>query len=297
MRHLSSKIVLVVAAIAAAVTPVASQTPPVQKPSFEVASVKPNKSGVFTGTTIGARGSTFSGLNVTLRMLLQFAYQPEDGSPLLKDRVIGGPGWMDSDHFDVQAKLDQDARSIPREQIRLMLQSLLEDRFQLKVHWETRDLPVYVLTVAKGGPKLKQSEDQTPPTPVTTPPRPPQRPGEAPVLPRGVFSVMTASGGAMALTGTATPFSNIVNFLQVRVGRRIFDKTDLKGLFDIRLQFADELSAPPAVVPTTGEPAPLSEPSALSLAAALDELGLKLESAKAPLEVLVIDSVQKPSEN
>jgi uncharacterized protein (TIGR03435 family) len=110
----------------------AAQTPPAQKPSFEVASVKPNKSAVFAGTTIGARGDRFDGTNVTLSMLLQFAYQPQDGSPLMRDRIIGVPNWIDADHFDVQAKLEEDARSIPMERIRLMLQSLLEDRFQLK---------------------------------------------------------------------------------------------------------------------------------------------------------------------
>jgi uncharacterized protein (TIGR03435 family) len=294
MRYASDKLVSVVAAIAVAAIAAAAQAPPAHKPQFEVASVKPNKSGNLSGGGLRPQGDRFVATNVTLRMLLQFAYRPQDGTPMLNDRLVGGPAWMDSDHFDVQAKLEQDARAIPQEQIRLMLQSLLEDRFQVKAHWETRDLPVYILTIGKGGPKLKLSEDQTPPAPVTT--RPPQRPGEAPVLPRGVFSVMPAPSGMM-ITGTAIPFSNIIGFIQVRVGRRIFDKTDLKGLYDIRLQFADSLSAPPAAVSTTGEPTPLPEPSAPPLAVALDELGLKLDSTKMPLEVLVIDSVQKPSEN
>lgn len=97
-------------------------------------------------------------------MLVEFAYQPGDGT-LLHYRLIGGPNWIDIDRFDVLAKLDGDARSMPHEQIQQMAQSLLEDRFQLHVHREVRDLPLYNLVVAKSGLKMKLSDSQTPPNP------------------------------------------------------------------------------------------------------------------------------------
>jgi uncharacterized protein (TIGR03435 family) len=293
MRHLSRKVVLVVTAAAVAVMPLASQTPPAQKRSFEVTSVKQSRQDA-RGGGFNMRGDRFVATNTTVKALLQFAYF-RPNNPLLNYQIVGSPNWIGTDRFDIEAKAEINDQQIPTEQVRSMLQSLLEDRFQLKARYETRDLPVYILTVGRDGPRLKLSEDQTPPAPVTGP-GPPQRPGEAPVLPRGVFSVMPRPSG-MALTGTAIPFSNIVAFLQARVQQRIFDKTELKGLFDIRLEFADALSANSAAMSSTGGPTPPQEPSPPSLAVALDDLGLKLESAKAPLEVLVIDSVQKPSGN
>jgi uncharacterized protein (TIGR03435 family) len=296
MRHLSRMVVLFIAAVAVA----AAAQAPAQKPSFEAASVKPNKSAAFTGTTIGAKGSTFSGVNVTPRMLLQYAYQPENGSPLLNDRIIGAPAWMDSDRFDVQAKLAEDARNIPQQQIRLMLQSLLEDRFQLKSRWETRELPVYNLTVTKGGPKLKLSDDQTPPD--TT--------GKAVLtfdpsvsLARGAIrqiAMPSAGGILMTITGSATPVEALVNLLHGYAGRMVIDKTDLTGLFDIRLQFALEMRPQsPGGAATTNITPPLpSDPLGPTIFTALQEqLGLRLQSARGSVEVLVLDSVQKPSEN
>src|SRR5439155_7999380 len=247
-----------------------------------VASVKRSKAEA-RGGGMNMRGDRFVATNATLKTLVQFAYF-RPNNPLLNYQIVGGPNWIETDRFDIEAKAESNNEQLPAEQVRSMLQSLLEDRFQMKARYETRDLPVYVLTVAKGCPKLKLSEDQTPSAPVTGP-RQPQRPGEAPVLPRGVFSVMPGPSG-MTLTGTAVPLPNIIAFLQARVEQRIFDKTELKGLFDIRLEFADTLSANAPTVSTTG-PTPPQEPSAPSLAAALEELGLKLESAKAPLEVLV----------
>jgi len=235
-------------------------------------------------------------------MLLQFAYRPDDGSPLLRDRIVGGPNWIDSDHFDVEAKLEADARSFQQEQVQVMLQSLLEERFQLKAHHETRELAVYNLTTAQGGHRMKLSEDQTPPDmtgkPVMTFDR-------SVPLARGATKqlAMPSPGGILlTITGNAIPVATLVNLLHAYAGRMVVDRTDLTGLFDIRLQFAfDTLSAGPAAAPPpAGQISPplASDPPGPSLFTAIQEqLGLKLESAKGPVEVLVIDSVQKPLEN
>src|SRR6516165_6243566 len=129
---------------AIAAMPAASQTP-AQKQQFEVASIKVNTSATARSTMGG--GARFLATSMTLRALMQFAYARE-ALLLSSDQIIGGPGWIDADHFDVEAKPEGSAQ-IPGEQTRLMVQSLLEDRFQLKVHREIRQLPVYKIIVAK----------------------------------------------------------------------------------------------------------------------------------------------------
>src|SRR5207249_420833 len=222
--------------------------------------------------------------------------------------------------------------ALSQDQMQLMLQSLLEDRFQLKVHSEKREVPTYNLVVAKNGPKMKLSEDQSRPIPQGTPPPPPCTPPSATdatagqrgipppfdprgPTPRGVTRMSGSPSGGMTMTATAVPISTLVNMLQGWAGRPIIDKTDLKGLFDFKLQFSPEglpnLPTPFGPIPgpgpgpgggpagnagPTAPPALASDP-APSLFTAIQELGLKLESTKGPVEVLVIDSVQKPTEN
>ncbi len=252
-----------------------------QKPGFEAASIKPNISGQ-DGGSVGPRGDRLVATNVPLKALLNFAYAPATGV-LLNSQIVNAPDWAGTDRFDVEAKLDGDARSVPIAQMRLALQSLLEDRFQLKAHRENRVLPVYNLVLIKGGPPL--SADQTPP----------DRgngfiqfasPGEqlAP-LPRGAMRIVTGNS-ATKLLGAAIPVSKLLSLLQGQSDRIVFDKTGFTALFDIDLEFS-----PPAAI---SQP---SESSAPSLFTAIQDIGMKLESARAPVEVLVIDSVHKPSEN
>jgi uncharacterized protein (TIGR03435 family) len=256
-----------------------------QEPSFEVASVKPNTSGR-DGGTIGPKGDRLIATNVALINLLMYAYSPPSGQ-LLRQQIIGGPDWANTDHFDIQAKPEGNAPVLPNEQTKAMLQSLLEDRFQLKAHRETRDLPVYNLVLVKSGPKL--SADQTPPDP-----------RQAFIyfgerlepLPRGAMRMFTGPSGT-TLTGNAISISQVISLLEGKSDRVIIDKTGFDRLLDVRLEFSEldlrhDLGA---AAPDAGTPA------FPSLFSAIQELGLKLESAKAPLEVLVIDSVQKPSEN
>jgi len=161
MRHLSSKVVSVVVVIATAVIATASQTPPPQKPSFEVASVKPSREG--RSLLNLPPGGRFSATGFTLKWLIGFAYR------LREDQMLGGPTWITKDLWDIEAKAAESTvppRSPATDNtkpnaIALMLQSLLEERFQLKVHHETREFPVYILAAGKDGPKLKLSEDQT----------------------------------------------------------------------------------------------------------------------------------------
>ena len=158
-----------------------------------------------------------------------------------------------------------------------MVQSLLGDRFQLKAHFEKRELPVYELVVANGGPRLFPADLQSP--------------GR-----QQLVGTPSPSGSmTLKIRNTQTSLANLSNTLQSYAGRPIVDKTGLAGMFDVSLQFALEtLSA----VAAAGGPQSPSDSSGSPLFTAIqDQLGLKLEAAKGPVEVLVIDSVQKPSEN
>src|SRR5262249_17917423 len=146
-------------------------------------------------------------------------------------QIVGGPSWIDSDRYDIQAKADCSGGVLSREQTQLMVQSMLEDRFQLKAHMETRELPIYNLVVAKDGPKIKPSADQTPsalggpalpcgptpnlPAPLPPPPAPGQRgnPFESGApMPRGAMMMMMNPTG-LTLQATAVPITNLLNML------------------------------------------------------------------------------------
>jgi uncharacterized protein (TIGR03435 family) len=330
----TEKVLRLAAAFGFAVLPLLSQTSPRPTPSFDVISIKPSAPGpgIRGG---GARGDRYTMNGATLRMLLQNAYQkPSTAGPAGPIQIIGGPAWMDSDRYDVQATADCSGGVLTREQLQLMIQSMLEGRFQLKAHMETRELPIYNLVVGKDGPKLKASSDQTPPgfglsgpplpctpaaeavAPVPLPPPPPRGPdGRGGMMdpnfamPRGVMGFMFSPTG-MGIRGSAVPITNLANALQQQIGRPVIDKTDLKGLFDFTLQFSPEgLTVPgllggglplgPGPVGTAGpapSPAAATDPVP-SLFTAIQEVGLRLESSKGPVEVLVVDSVQKPTEN
>jgi uncharacterized protein (TIGR03435 family) len=174
------------------------------------------------------------------------------------------PAWMDSATFDVIANVPKGAT---REQANLMLQNLLADRFQLKVHRETRERPMFALMVARNGPKLKASVDN---------------PG-AP-KPRGTLW----SGGRKKLEFDKWTMASFAQTLELDVDRPVIDMTGLKGTYDIRLEFAETR-------PVFGSP----DPQAPELFTALTEqLGLTLESRRGPVVVLVVDSaLRQPTEN
>jgi bla regulator protein blaR1 len=262
-----------------------AQTVTTARPEFALTSVKPNKTGCCVEGGVGNGGG--GGRDVTLKFLLAFAYR------LQKFQISGGPKWIDSDRFDVEGKADDPKASF--DQLRLMLQSLLEDRFKLKLHRETKESRVYALVVGKGGPKIKLSSDQISPDVNGPAPR-----GAGPN--RGAIR-----GGEGILVGNAVTLSWFATSLSQRVDRLVIDKTNLTGRFDIRLRWAPGPAEP--LFDSAGNRIPQTildmngvtvgpDPSGPSIFSAIQEqLGLKLESARAPLEVLVIDHVEKPSPN
>lgn len=254
---------------------------PAQRLSFEVVSIKPNKSGDRNGG-LGPRGSRLVGTNITLYTLLMYAYRPQNGR-ILDAQIVGAPGWAQGERFDIEAKPEGDARVLPGEQTREMVRSLLEDYFQLKIHRETRDLPVYNLILTKKGPKL--SEDQTPLDPRQAIINVATQGAQLGPLPRGTLRMVTGPTTNL-LTGTGISVPRIAELLQSKSDRPIIDKTDFAGLLDLQLTFRPD-------VPEDASP----DQQAPSLFTAIQDLGLKLEPGKAPLDVLVIDRVERPREN
>jgi len=265
--------------------PAISQTAQ-KRPVFDVISVKPAKAGA--PIRLQAAGGRLIANNVTVKMLMLRAYSA-DAANLFPNQIIGGPNWIETDRFDVEAKADGDPANISTNQTWMMVQSLLEDRFQQKVRHESRELPVFFLTIAKNGLRMEHSEDQTEPDPdaAGSPGKfyDPKKP-----LPRGVLS---ASGVEIeTVVGKAVPLSKLLPVLRSFGQHPVIDKTDLKGLFDFKFDFAPDCGIIFACGPID------STPIASSLSAALEQhLGLRLESAKAPVDVVVIESVQHPSEN
>lgn len=256
-----------------------SQPSATATPSFEVASIKPNKTDDMR-VMLRITPDGLSAVGVPLKFLIEFAYDIKDF------QVSGGPGWIDSEKYDVDAKMDEAnieaIKKMPRDQAveyrRRMVQSLLADRFKLKVTHSSKELPIYALVVAKNGPKLTKSAD----SPAGSTPRNQMRftPGE--------------------LSGTGVPISLLVNQLAREVGRQVLDKTGLQGNYDFTLRFTSERLAPPGGPGGPGGPgdAPAPDSSGPSVFTALQEqLGLKLEPQKGPVEILIIDSIERPSDN
>jgi uncharacterized protein (TIGR03435 family) len=266
-------------------------------PKFEVASIKLNTDRSIRYMRVNPRPGGLVTENAPLRLLIQNAYSVQEF------QISGGPGWMQSDGYNIDAKGDGKAN---RDQVFLMLRALLEDRFQLKIHGETKELPVYALTVAKNGPKLPQPKEggcvaidpNAPPPPL----RPVPGPGRSPVFPCGRAGVMAESSGAR-MHGGKVPMAEFIRTLSMIMGRPVIDKTGFAEPFDLTLDFTpDEATAglPRGGGPRdAGSPVPAADPAAPpSIFAAIQEqLGLKLESTKGPVEVLVIDHVERPTEN
>ena len=242
------------------------------KPQFEVATVRPNKSGE-AGTSLGPRpGGRLTGINQTARNLIRNAFN------LQPNQIIGGPDWMDSDRFDIVAKAadaDVDAKgTLTAPQFMLRLQALLEDRFKMATHWETRELPVYALvTAARGklGPRLKPHDGSCDRAQSGVP-------NSAPAM-CGTRTNITPSAGKVTAVGIT--MQTFVRNLAGATGRNVIDRTGLAGSYDFELEFTPDQSPD-----TTG-------PSLFT--AVQEQLGLKLDSERAPVEVLVIDSLEKPT--
>ena len=241
-----------------------TQTAPTTKPlTFEVVTIKPDTTS--RGWRLQATPDGYTGTWVSLYKLVQEAYGIFDSK-----LVVGGPDWIDKDKFDLEAKFDPasipDAKDITFRQRADMLRQVLADRFQLKVHFEKRDFPTFNLVVAKGGPKLT-------PTPVDKITMTVSGPS---CLHRNAqFSLEGCTMGALA------------DSLRYAAGRTVIDQTGLTGRYTMELHYTPDNTA--ADSPLAGGPSIFT--------AVQEQLGLKLEPSTAPLDVLVIDSAQKPSEN
>jgi uncharacterized protein (TIGR03435 family) len=262
--------------LAAAAYGVYAQDAP--RPSFQVASVKLNTDNPPNHMQRPLPGGRWSAKNATVAMMIVTAYKVQ------RYQVVGGPSWMESDGFDVEAKADPDVR-VP--QLLLMLQSLLADRFKLALHRETRELPVYNLVAAKG------AFNPPPPDPACA------EPDTAVPAARGAMPCRNLRiGMSGSVDGGNAPMSQLVATLAAIVGRPVIDQTGFTGTLDVHLKFApDQLTQGlPGGAVSVAPPEP--DPSRPDILSALQEqLGLRLTSSKGPVEVLVIDHVERPTAN
>jgi bla regulator protein blaR1 len=285
-----------VGATVAATTPWLAAQAPASSPQFEVASIKPNKSGPGPMRIGFQPGGRFTAMNVPVRDLISLAYgQPQ---PLPNFQIIGGPGWVTSDRFDVTAKGEGDVQPGPggAPMISLMLRGLLAERFKLVAHEEIRDQPVYVLRLdrsdGKLGPAFKPSTVDCAAMRGANrggPPPGPPPPGQAPVCGMMMGPGRLMSGG--------TPMEVLTNTLSRLVSRVVVDRTGLTGNYEATLEFTpDQSQLPPGGLANLppGVPAPPVDGPSL-FTALKEQLGLKLDSDHAPVRVLVIESIEQPT--
>jgi uncharacterized protein (TIGR03435 family) len=295
-------------------------------PSFVAASVKPaappQPPGAGVPFMMGCRGGPgtpdpgqLTCTNTPLIVLLTTAYG-------LKRYQINGPNWLNSDRFDIVAKIPAETT---KEQYKLMLQNLLAERFKLILHHETKELPTYALVVGKGGPKMKLSEEEpsaaskeaaaSSPPPPPPPPSPglPDRPrmdaDGFPVLPPGMRKVtvnmMNTKTGRNRMLASHESMTHLAEMLSNQLGRPVMDETGLKGLYDFTLEYAPGESmgpmgsAPPPPGGENGAATTTGSPDAPDLFSAIQaQIGLKLQPKKGPVDLLVIDRLEKvPTEN
>jgi uncharacterized protein (TIGR03435 family) len=235
-------------------------------PSFEVASIRPSKSGGgYSHSSVDTDGGVINlrFINTTLLYCVQLAFN------VRKYQVVG-PSWISSDRYDILAK-GPNAPNVDGTW-RLMLQSLLANRFALKYHHETEKLPIYVLTVAKGGPKL----------------RPPQTSNS----PLGTMR----KRGVESFTSPNITMRQFAAQITKEVGRPVVDGTDLSGHFTVELFFAP-FNVATSIPDRPGRTADLSAAGPSIFTALQEQLGLKLKPEKGPVEVVAIDHISQPSQN
>ena len=256
--------------------PIRAQSQPAAKPEFDVASIKPNTSGDRRVSFQITPGGRLACTNATAKTLIMMAYD------LKPHQLDGGPNWLDSDRYDVTAKGEggrgrDDFHDNFHDDFKVMLQGLLADRFKLTFHRETKELPIYALVAAKNGPKLHATESGG------------DNKQQFQRMGRGQFELQ---GATMAV---------LANALSSAVGRSVMDKTGISGSYDIKLEWTpDESEGGMLKAAPDGKDgaAPAPEATGPSLFTALQEqLGLKLEAQKGPVEVVVIDHIEKASEN
>ncbi len=256
-------------------------------PSFAVASIKPEVSG-----QPGPRYQFFPGFkaeNTTLKDLLMLAYDVKDF------QISGGPSWIGSDHYDIEATTEAkpsfDQKWLASQKQRL--QTLMRERFGLTLHRETKELPIYRLIVAKGGLKLQPLKEGAC---VTFDPN-------NPTPPPGKTAQDYCGSGGFPRRGrydaTSARMMDLALAFSILTGRTVVDKTGITGEFPVHLTFApdDSMLQVPGAPGDPGNAAAAADSGPSFFTAVQEQLGLRLESGKGPVEVLVIDHVEKPSEN
>jgi uncharacterized protein (TIGR03435 family) len=238
--------------------------------SFEVATIKPNSANDNRAMIRMEPGGRFNATGMTVKALIGMAFNVRDF------QVQGAPGWLGAERFDVSAKApDGMGDRIPMDQIRVMLRALLEERFQLKTHEETKESSVYALVLGKNGHKMTAAE-----------------PG-----PSGQRGMMTMGRGQLKADRIAMP--QLAQMLSGQLGRTVLDKTELAGEFNVKLEWTPEVAHAGGLAgPPSPDAAPPTDNSGPTIFTALQEqLGLRLESTKGPVQMIVIDKVERPSEN
>ena len=264
---------IVVTALLVAATAVAVSA---QRPSFEVATIKRNTTVNSGGGGGMAPGGRFRMVNVDVQTLILIAYRT--GTQLFPSQVIGVPDWASSEYYDITAKVGDDLAGKPMPELfrlqPLLLQSLLEDRLKLKLHKESRETARYRLVVAGSdgalGPQLRKADVDCAAAP--------QRCG-----------VQAAPGRFVA---GSVPISALISFLAPNQQRVVVDRTGLEGRYSITLEWTPDR----APLPLGGDVPPPSDKPPL-VTALQDQLGLKLESERGPVDVLVIEHVERPTED
>lgn len=237
-----------------------------EPPRYEVASVKPNVDDGF-GYTFHIDPGTLSASGITLRRLIMTAYQVHGF------RIVGAPEWVDSQRWDVQAKHDG---PVSPDQIHQMLRTLLEERFQLRSHFEKRQMPVYELVIDRRGAKVPAAKD-----------------------PEAMPTFRTGNGLVQMTTVTSATFASQLSY---SLARPVIDKTGLSGNFDFALEWTAEPGenggpTTSGLPPGTPAPRPSTADGPSIFTAIREQLGLQLKSGTGPVEVLVIDHAEKPDAN
>jgi uncharacterized protein (TIGR03435 family) len=240
-----------------------------QAPAFEVAAIKPSdpaarNNGCFMKGQPG--GQTFIGRCITARLLITYSYK------IIDSQLMGGPNWLDTQLYDFDAKADH---SLTRAELAPMFQTMLADRFKLQFHRETRTMPALALTVDKAGAKMKPNDG----------------PNEWEI------AIMPAPGSLIPkFKGTRCPVSYLSWWIAQRENRPVVDKTGLDGFWDFTLEFVPDGLGEGRRKGPTGEPMPALDGPTLATALR-EQLGLKLEPGKGPVDVYVIDHVEKATGN
>jgi len=290
---LTTVCMVVFAHVAAAQTPAPKPIDAAPPAAFEAASIKPqapsSDGNIRTMVRYPANGR-LTAAGATVKTLICVAYGISDF------QVLGGPNWIDEERYDVEATpgaaLEEQLQKMTSDQSTLvkhqMLQTLLAERFKLTLHHDTKELPIYALVVAKGGSKLQETKpDDANPDPANASAHPTNK---------GRMR-MSFQSTAIELTATGMAMDGLARQLASQLHSTVQNQTGLKGIYDFTVHFTPDDAGMDASGPG-GSGASLSDNSGTSIFAAVeDQLGLKLESKKGPVDVVVVDHVDKPSDN